>query len=392
MLQMWIIPAFVHGLGIAIAAAACAYACVALLVTWKHSRRRAARSAAEPCPHPVSVLKPLRGADPYLHENLRSFCLQSHPDYQLVFGVRDLDDPAVATVQQLHAEFPRLDMALAVSPCSHGSNPKVSNLINMLPFARHDWLVLADSDIRVPTDYLSRVTAPLAEPDTGIVTCLYRGIAEHGFWSWLGRMFIDDWFVPSVRLAYAFSPARFTFGSTIALRRDVLDAMGGFEVLRNALADDFWLGELVRRRQLHIVTSNVMVGTQVSERRLSSLWTRELRWLRTVRAIAPWGFSMTWVCFTSPLVVVGFVLAPGLLTASLAALGLGARFLLHSIQSRAARAHLPWYEALLFPLRDGLLLLQWSIALTGWQVRWHGRLLDARGKRTSPGLIRNSTT
>ncbi|MGH8183783.1 MAG: bacteriohopanetetrol glucosamine biosynthesis glycosyltransferase HpnI [Rhodanobacteraceae bacterium] len=392
MSQVWIAMALLHGLGIAIAAAAFAYAWIALLASRRRLRPFSATSPHAPAVHPVTVLKPLRGADPYLYENLRSFCVQSHPDYQLVFGVRDFEDPAIAVVQRLRAEFPARDMALVVNPAAHGSNPKVSNLINMLPFAKHDWLVLADSDIRVSADYLARVTAPLATLDTGIVTCLYRGIAEHGFWSWLGRMFIDDWFVPSVRLAHAFSQPRYAFGSTIALRRDVLGAIGGFEVLKDTLADDFWLGELVRRRHLRIVVSDLLVGTQVSETRLSSLWTRELRWLRTVRALAPWGFSMTWVCFTTPVAVLGFALAPGTWAASLAALGIGARLVLHFMQARAERPHLPWFEVLLVPLRDTLLLLQWATALTGWRVHWHGRTLDARTNHSAPGLIRHSTT
>jgi ceramide glucosyltransferase len=390
--QHWIIVELLQGFGIAIAAAAFGYAWAALLANCRSMRAFRLAPNHDPGVHPTTVLKPLRGADPHLYENLRTFCTQSHPDYQLVFGVRDFEDPAIAVVNRLRAEFPRRDMTVVINPATHGSNPKVSNLINMLPFAKHDWLVLADSDIRVPVDYLTRVTAPLAAPDTGIVTCLYRGIAERGFWSWLGRMFIDDWFAPSVRLAYAFSPPRFAFGSTIALRRDVLRAIGGFEVLRDTLADDYWLGELVRRRDLHIVASDLLVGTQVSETRLSTLWTRELRWLRTVRAIAPWGFAMTWVCFTSPVAVLGFALAPGAWTASLAGLGIGARLVLHFMQSRAERSYLPWYEVLLVPLRDTLLLLQWATALTGWRVHWHGRLLDARTIHSAHGLIRNSTT
>lgn len=384
--------ALLHGLGIAIAAAAFAYAWITLLASRRRLRPFSAAQAHDPGAHPVTVLKPLHGADPYLHENLRSFCVQSHTNYQLVFGVRDFEDPAIAVVQRLRAEFPARDMVLVVNPAAHGSNPKVGNLINMLPFAKHDWLVLADSDIRVSTDYLSRVTAPLAAPDTGIVTCLYRGIAEHGFWPWLGRMFIDDWFVPSVRLAHAFSQPRYAFGSTIALRRDVLGVIGGFEVLKDTLADDFWLGELVRRRHLRIVVSDLLVDTQVSETRLPSLWTRELRWLRTVRALAPWGFSMTWVCFTTPVAVLGFALAPGAWAAGLAALGIGARLVLHGTQARAERRHLPWFEVLLVPVRDTLLLLQWATALTGWRVRWHGRTLDARTSHPAPGLIRHSTT
>lgn len=387
-----IIVLLAHGAGIAMAAAAFIYAWVALPASCRRLRPFRGGAAGQGAAHGVTVLKPLRGSDAHLYGNLRSFCVQSHPDYQLVFGVRSPDDPAAAVVRRLRSEFPQRDMTLVVNPATHGRNPKVGNLINMLPFARHDWLVLADSDIRVPSDYLVRVTAPLAAPDTGLVTCLYRGIAERGFWSRIGRMFIDDWFVPSVRLAYAFAPPHFAFGSTIALRREVLGAIGGFEVLKDVLADDFWLGELVRRRQLRIVVSDLLVGTQVSETRLASLWTRELRWLRTVRAIEPWGFSMTWVCFTTPVVAMGWALAPGPLTAGLAVLATGARLALHFMQSRSGHPRLRWYEVLLVPLRDALLLCEWAIALTGWRVRWHGRLLDARTSHSAPNLMRHSTT
>ena len=302
----------------------------------------------------------------------------------MIFGVRDPDDAAVAVVQQLRTAFPQLAMTLVVDPRVHGSNLKVSNLINMLPHANGDWLVLADSDISVPADYLARVTAPLADPDVGIVTCLYHGVAQHGLWSRLGCLFIDDWFAPSVRLAHAFGSTRFAFGSTIALRRNTLQAIGGFEALRDTLADDFWLGELTRRRRLRTVLSDMVVGTDVSETRLSTLWTHELRWLRTIRAIAPLGFAMTFVCFTSPMLLLGLALAPSASTAGLAVLGGCARILLNISQRSSNHAALPWYELLLIPLRDGLSLLEWAVALTGWRVRWHGQVLHARGDGPAP--------
>jgi ceramide glucosyltransferase len=382
----WIVIAGIHWLGTGLTAAAACYACIALFAVLKSARPPASPADHEPAGHlhPVSVLKPLHGAEPRLYENLRSFCVQAHPDFQLIFGVRDPDDPAVAVVQQLRTAFPQLAMILIVDPRVHGSNLKVSNLINILSHASGDWLVLADSDISVPTDYLVRVTGPLAKPDVGIVTCLYRGIAQHGLWSRLGRLFIDDWFAPSVRLAHAFGSTRFAFGSTIALRRDTLQAIGGFEALRDTLADDFWLGELTRQRRLRTVLSDMVVGTDVSETRLSTLWTHELRWLRTIRAIAPLGFAMTFVCFTSPMLLLGLALAPSASTAGLAVLGGCARILLNISQRPSNHAALPWYELLLIPLRDGLSLLEWAVALTGWRVRWHGQVLHARGDGPAP--------
>ncbi len=378
----WFVTAIIHGLGIGLAFAAAGYACVALWAVIK-SRRVAHDPGATPA-HPVSVLKPLHGSEPRLYENLRSFCRQAHANYQLVFGVRDADDPAIAVVQRLRTEFPQREIALVIDSRVHGANLKVSNLMNMLPHAQHDWLVLADADISVSTNYLTRVTAPLADAGVGIVTCLYYGISGPSIWSRLGRLFIDDWFIPSVRLSHAFGSTRFAFGSTIALRRDALQTIGGFATLSNTLADDFWLGEYTRQAGLRTVLSDVVVGTDVSENRLSELWAHELRWLRTIRSIAPWGFAMTFVCFTSPLLLLGLCLAPGAITAALTLLGGGARLLLHFLQRRTSDQAFAWHEVLLVPLRDVFLLMEWATALTGWQVRWRGQVLHARGDGSAP--------
>jgi ceramide glucosyltransferase len=378
--------AVIYWLGTGLTAAAAGYACAALCAVLKSMRAPTSPSCISDIRQlpPVSVLKPLHGAESKLYENLRSFCLQTHPDYQLIFGMREPEDPAIAVVQRLRTEFPLLAITVVVDPRMHGTNPKVSNLMNMLVHVRHDWLVLADSDIRVPTDYLARVTLPLADPGVGIVTCLYRGIAQDGLWSKLGRLFIDDWFAPSVRLTHAFGSTRFAFGSTIALRRETLQSIGGFEALRDTLADDFRLGELTRQAHKRTVLSDLVVGTQVSETRLSALWTHELRWLRTIRAISPLGFAMSFVCFTSPMLLLGLALAPSASTAGIALLGACARVLLNIAQRRSSPADSPWYEILLIPLRDGLSLLEWAVALTGWRVRWRGQVLHARDNGPTP--------
>ncbi len=230
--------------------------------------------AAPPVRVPVTILKPLCGAEPRLEDNLATLCTQTHPCYQVVCGVRAPDDPAIAVVERLRRRFPALELRLVVDPRIHGSNLKVSNLINMAGAARHPWLVLADSDIAVEPDYLERVTAPLADPAVGIVTCLYRGCATGGFWTRLGALFIATWFAPSVAVASRGGSSAFGFGATIALRADVLRATGGFEALKDRLADDFWLGELTRRQGLATVLSDVVVTTDVTEERFADLWRR----------------------------------------------------------------------------------------------------------------------
>ena len=211
----------------------------------------------------VTILKPLCGADHEVYECLRSFCAQDYPRFQLVFGVSDADDPAIAVVHRLQREFAHIDMKLAIDRRQHGSSRKVSNLINMLCLAEHDYLVLSDSDVRVAPEYLTKVVAPLLDPSIGIVTCSYRGRPRPGIWSLLGCLFINEWFTPSVRVAAMSGSRAFAFGATIALRRKVLADIGGFMPIVNQLADDYRLGELTRRMGLRTVLSEVVVETCV---------------------------------------------------------------------------------------------------------------------------------
>lgn len=363
--------------GTLLTVAASGYAIAALLVSWRAStpggtRRAGAGTRPEEAAPSVSVLKPLCGAEPRLYPNLETFCRQTHPRYQLVFGVRHADDPAVAIVQRLRQAFPARDIVLVVDPREHGRNPKVSNLINMLAAARHDVLVLADSDIAVPADWLGRVCDPLSDPAVGIVTCLYHGHPVGGFWSRLGCQFIDDWFVPAVRVAQAGGSQRFGFGATIALRRETLARIGGFAVLADRLADDYWLGELTRRLGLSSVLSEVMVSTDVTESGPAALWQHELRWMRTVRSLDPAGFAFAAITFTWPMLALGLWLAHGMAVTVVGVFAALARTMLCRDLPAALRA----------PLRDTLLLLEWAVALAGYGVRWRDRTLLA--ERSAP--------
>jgi ceramide glucosyltransferase len=334
----------------------------------------------------VSVLKPLCGIEPRLYENLVTFCEQAHPCYQLLFGVSSPVDPAIGVVRRLQAAYPRCDIQLVIDSRVHGSNLKVSNLINMAQRARHDVIVLADSDIAVEPDYLDTVTAPLADPDTGVVTCLYRAQSVGGFWPRVGALFINEWFAPSVRVAHAGGSRRFGFGATLALRRTTLENIGGFEALKDCLADDYWLAEHARTLGLNTVLSPVMVATDVIEPTFATLWLREMRWLRTIRSVNPSGFASLIITFTSPWLLVGALLAAGLnsglvggghadpwmaLTVSAStAIGMIARILLHARSARISRTF--WRDLPLVPLRDTLLALQWLGAVFGSHVVWRG--------------------
>ncbi len=352
--------------GTAITAAAMCYTLAAALAV----RIRLKAAACEPHDQApaVTILKPLCGEEHELYECLRSFCDQMYPRFQIVFGVSDGDDPAVDVVHRLQGEFPAIDMQIAIDRRQHGSSRKVSNLINMMPLARHDYLVISDSDVRVLRDYLARVISPLLDPEVGIVTCPYRGRPRPGLWSLLGSLFINEWFTPSVRVAAMFGSRSFAFGATIAIRRQVLAGAGGFAAIANQLADDYRLGELTRRMGLRTVLSDVVVETCVDEGSFGDLVRHELRWLRTIRAVRPLGYSLSFITFGVPVAIFGCLLAAGARPAlAMLAITALARVMLHWKVRRplAATAHL-----LVLPLRDGLNLALWAWGFVNRRVHW----------------------
>jgi ceramide glucosyltransferase len=300
-------------------------------------RIRSFAPAAADAP-PVTILKPLCGEEHELYDCLRSFCDQIYPTFQIVFGVSEPNDSAVGAVRKLQREFPLRDIQIAIDPRQHGSSRKVSNLINMMPLARYDLLVIADSDIRVTRSYLAKIVAPLLDPGVGIVTCLYRGSPRRGLWSLLGSLFINDWFIPSVRVAALSGSRSFAFGATIALRREVLAGIGGFKSIVNQLADDYRLGELTRRMGL-----------------------------RTIRAVRPVGYALSFVTFGVPVAALGAVLAAGA-TPALAMLGTTAmlRVMLHWDVRKPGSA----LCLFVLPLRDTLSVSLWALGFLTRRVRW----------------------
>ncbi|BCQ52025.1 bacteriohopanetetrol glucosamine biosynthesis glycosyltransferase HpnI [Burkholderia gladioli] len=373
---------------VALTCAACAYAWFAALAPAPRTPSSAAREGWRA---PVSVLKPLYGAEPRLYENLATFCSQRHPRYQIVCGVASPTDPAIAVVRRVQANFPGCDLELVIDSRVHGKNLKVSNLINIAGRARYDRLVIADSDIAVGPDYLERVSAPLADPSIGVVTCLYHARDVGGFWARIGAQFVDAWFAPSVRVAHLGGSSDFGFGATLALTRDTLDRIGGLAALKDELADDYWLAALPRRVGRRTVLSEVSVRTDVIEASFAALWARETRWLRTIRSLKGGGFASLLITFTAPWLLVGAHLAvrleatlPGLIAAGAASAGVLARLVLHARGSPSRLVF--WRDLPLVPVRDALLFCVWIAAAFGTHVIWRGaRIAVAGGARASFG-------
>jgi ceramide glucosyltransferase len=334
----------------------------------------------------VSVLKPLCGEDAGLEANLRSFCRQDYPVLQIVFGVSDADDPAVAVARRVMAELPGLDATLVIDPRQRGSNRKVANLHNMLNAARHPVLVLADSDMRVGPDYLAATVTPLAHASTGIVTSLYRGIAAGGVWSSLACLHVNHGFLPQAAAAHALGAGAGCFGASIALRRETLERIGGFAAIEDALADDHALGTAVRGLGLGIELSPYLVDNVIAEPGIGALFRHELRWARTIRLVAPWGF--TGLVLTQPVVLAALAALLGALPVAAPAM-LGIALICRGATVRIVdrMLGLPRSPLYLLPLRD---LLSFGVFLASFfarRVAWRDRTfrVGRRGELTLDG-------
>ena len=350
-------------------------ACVAVLV-WK-TRRSGARSALTP---PVTVLQPLCGAESGLYENLRSLCVQDYPQFQIVYGVRDPGDPAIAVVERLRREFPSRQIDLVVNSRTHGNNFKVSNLVNMFASARYDVLTMVDSDVSVGPDYLATVTAPLAHRDVGAVTCVYRDVPTARLWSRLGAMYINEWYMPAVLLAWLFGFRGYVSGQTICIRRATLQAIGGLRALANHLADDFRLGELVRSLGLRIVLAPYPLRAGHDEPDAGSLIRHELRWMQTLRVLRPRSFCMLFLSFGLTLPIVGITLAavdPALASAAWALFGTAAlaRVVLHAAQ-RPGDLRLLAADLWLVPAHELSIWMVWLGCFFTSRVTWRGHEFD----------------
>ena len=240
----------------------------------------------------ITVLKPLCGDEALLEAALGSFCTQDYPEFQLVFGVQSAADPALETVARLKQRFPRVAIDVVVDATRHGRNAKVGNLLNMFPSARHDLIVIADSDIHAPPDTLRSVAAALMQPGVGLVSTLYTGLPATGSLAGaLGAAQINHSFLPGALMARRLG-RQDCLGAIMALRRDTLARIGGLASLSDHLADDALLGQLVRDLGLRVELASAIPATTVPETRLSALIAHELRWMRTVKSVAPIGFVL----------------------------------------------------------------------------------------------------
>jgi len=340
---------------------------------------------AEAAP-PISILKPLKGADPEIYECLRSHCLQEYPEYEIIFGASDPNDPAIATVKKLQSEFPANRIQLIVCPKILGANIKVSNLAQMLPVARHDHLIVDDSDIRVERNYLRRVIAPLADPTVGMVTCLYRGVAAPTLGSRLEALGISTDFCAGVLAARQLEGGmRFALGSTLAFRRGDVQLIGGFESFADYLADDYELGRRIADLGLKVELSDVVVETVLPPYSMRNFLQHQLRWSRAIRDARARGYIGLIFTFGLMWSVVTVISANGArwsweLFAGVTFL----RLLVAVVIGRVVLADRQLLRNLwLFPLRDLTAVAVWIASFAGHTVSWRGDNFHLRNGKLS---------
>ncbi|HZQ17200.1 MAG TPA: bacteriohopanetetrol glucosamine biosynthesis glycosyltransferase HpnI [Terriglobales bacterium] len=338
---------------------------------------------------PVSILKPLKGTDPEMHESFRSHCIQDYPEYEILFGISDASDPAAALVEKLQREFPHRAIRLVLCEKKLGVNGKVSSLAQLAAEAKYQILLVNDSDIRVTQDYLKAVVTELQEPGVGMVTCLYRGVPAKTIASRLESLGISTDFVAGVLAAKQIEGGlHFGLGSTLAFRRGELEAIGGFEAIVDYLADDYELGKRIADLGMKVALGKEIVETFLPAYSFSDFFSHQLRWARTIRVSRPGGYAGLLMTHTMAWAILTVVLSRG----AAWAWGFGACAVLIRIAMAIATGSfvLRDKELLrslwLLPLRDLIAPFVWLGGLFGRKITWRGEKFKLdRGRLSHSG-------
>jgi ceramide glucosyltransferase len=351
-----------------------AYFTVCIWAAWRFQRElsRPVRTKFSP---PVSILRSLKGLDPQMYLTFRSHCLIDYAEYEVLFGVSDANDPALQIVQRLREEFPLRQLRVVHCPEALGLNGKVSNLAQMLPQARYEYIVINDSDILVGPDYLLRVLAPMANPDVGMATTLYRGIAAKTLASRLEALGLSTDFAGGVLVARALEGGiRFGLGATIVTTKTVLQAIGGLEQLADYLGDDYEIGARTAAAGYRVELAHTVVATALPDYRFRDYWRHQLRWARNVKDRRGAQYFGLIVTFALAWAVFGVLADPHAWWTWLTlAVTVIVRLMSAAIIGRGVLQDPQVLRDLwLVPLRDIVALAVWIVSYAGNEIEWRG--------------------
>jgi ceramide glucosyltransferase len=358
---------------LAVAAIPFIYYLIALLSSWQFFRRGLAVSAVNRAfTPPVSNLKPIRGLDPDAYENFASFCKQDYPDYEVVFCVGEEDDPAVPVLQRLKLEFPEQQIRVLFGSGGTGSNDKVVKLARLVSEARHEVVVISDSDVRVKPDYLRTVVAPLADPKVGAVTCFYVPIEDKTFTDNLQTIGMFSDFYAGILVARQLDGVKFALGPTIATTRTRLAGFGGYEAIKNRPADDLLVGRLIAEQGHEVELLPYAISTVADYGSMRDLFHKRLRWIVVMRHLRPWGHLGLLLTQGLPWSLMAVVIRP---SAGVALGYLGAYSALRLAMTWMVgiwglKQDALWKTLALIPVWDALAFVIWLTSFTRNSIRW----------------------
>jgi ceramide glucosyltransferase len=353
---------------LAVSAGGAAYLSLALFQLLHFIRRRVPSLSETPR---ISVLKPLYGLEPRLYENLASFCDQDYPDFEVIFCLHEQSDAAAPIAERVARDFAHVRIRIVYGDNPDIVNPKIANLAKPGAEPTGELIAMADSDICVGRDYLRSLAASFSTENTGAVTCPYGAIPIATYAARIGAMRSEEEFSPSVLVSNALRKMDFCLGATMAVRRSVLEEIGGLAALGEDLADDYNLGKLVADSGRTVELSRYVVRTTVAETTMKALWHREVRWARTNFRITPVAHVFSVVMYALPLAFLYAVLAHDALAYAVLLLVAALRLSLHEAARTAfgnGRRDEPW----LIPSRDLFSLAVWAASLVTRTVRWRG--------------------
>jgi ceramide glucosyltransferase len=356
-----------------LALAPLAYYLLAILAAIRFFKRERSKPLPIFTP-PVSVLKPVRGVDFGSKENFASFCRQNYPDYEILFCVNEMSDPAVPVIQKVKEEFPQRRIRILSGAAQIGTNRKVNNLALLTKEAQHGLLVQSDGDVRVGPNYLREVAAPFADPAVGIVSCFYRGIAERNLAAELEAVGAASDFFAGALVADWMEGVTFALGASVATTKAWLEKIGGYEALANFLADDYEIGNRVHKAGGKVLLSREAVWTMYPALSFQGFWEHQVRWARTVRLVRPASFFGLIVTHGLPWAVAAAIAAPNgwvsagyLLGYLVLRLGMAWTAGVWGVGDEVLRRKL-W----LVPLRDAIHFVVWLAGFASNRVKWSG--------------------
>lgn len=356
-----------------LAIAPLAYYLVAIFAALRFFRRECAKSLPDFTP-PASILKPVHGVDFASHENFSSFCRQDYPEYEVLFCVDKMSDPAVAVVQKVISEFPHCRIRIFSGAAQFGANRKVNNLALLTKEAAHEFVVQSDGDVRVSPNYLREVIAPFVDPDVGVVSCFYRGIAQPNLGAELEGVGAASDFFAGALVADSLEGITFALGASVATRKSWLARIGGYEALAKLLADDYEIGNRIHKAGGKVLFCRQPVWTMYPAQTFKGFWEHQVRWARTVRVVRPASFLALTFTHGLPWALLAAAIAP---VPWLGALYLAAYLVLRLVMAWVVGVWGVGDELLkrklwLVPLRDAIHFVVWLAGFASNRVNWGG--------------------